>query len=1075
MATITVEGLGQVEIAGDTPNSQEIEAIRQALETSGLSEENILSIEDYKKQNPETANIPDIKLAENIFKEQYRGKMDETKYFESAFPNIAAKRATENIISPDDEFNANLEFEQTKEKFKPTTPEIARETGVSVNDPASSDARFGGSLGYNPEQKKLAIQKTLSTAFDQDIDVRVGPNTGELEYYNPKTKQYALVDKPGLDVGDLADIGGDLMVIGPDIFATIGIGLLTGGTGGITAGAAAAMAGEYGRLKLGQKKYGINKDMTDEQLWNSMKSTGKTSLAFGVLGLGAAKTIKGINNIVSGRNFSDDAVEALRGAGVKETDEIAKTINDSLDAAKMKSKLKFTLAQATDDPDLLASQAAFETTKRFGFVDEFRTFNRENADALNDYFSVLKSGFGTMKNVTPSSNASKLTLNSIKEKATLEIQGAPKIAKELRKPITTFDAGVLIQKVIKEQQDPIIQNIIKKQQQSEKLLTKSVFNLPDGNVKITGEETRSIINSLGKAYKIEVDKAAKSLDKAAKGQAIDTDIIADTIAKLSKKEKLTLVNAAKSEGIFKKEIFDVIANPDARIPLSNARETVKSLTELIFTKGLTGSVTGEANKATGGISIGKVMSLKSAFMKQINKNAGRGYVNELENFNDLVIKNKQLLNNETISSLTSIENGILKIANEDIFASTFKRGVGSGKAAKEVYDVIGQSPEALRAYKNSIYEFYKTKVLTDGVPNLTKHKAFIEVYEAPLNQFFNAAEISKISRIGGLQKIIEKNAKIAKETEKKLFKSFEGRLESGSPQDVFKKIYASDNVGEIRVLKNILKTDSEAFSAFQRNVLTDLNEKSLVGSTVLGRRILDAESFNKYLNGKGGEKGHRNVLTEIFGSEYVKNLDVLNNALKVLSRKSPSTAAEGFFANVFTDIMRTHLGQFSKPGRILTATRRLATGASNRMIKNALLNPNSLKLLIELKKLKPGSKRTAIILHKLGGHVFIPNEGEEIVPILDKSEPTTKTPDINDYYFGDVIGPKDDVEELIRGDQSFLQNTQPTNQTVASAAPISSPPINQGIMNAAPSNMTSGTNYNNLSSLEKDKLLRGIS
>ena len=46
MAIITVEGLGKVEIAGDTPNSQEIENIRQALEISRLSIENILTIKD---------------------------------------------------------------------------------------------------------------------------------------------------------------------------------------------------------------------------------------------------------------------------------------------------------------------------------------------------------------------------------------------------------------------------------------------------------------------------------------------------------------------------------------------------------------------------------------------------------------------------------------------------------------------------------------------------------------------------------------------------------------------------------------------------------------------------------------------------------------------------------------------------------------------------------------------------------------------------------------------------------------------------------------------------------------------
>ena len=105
----------------------------------------------------------------------------------------------------------------------------------------------------------------------------------------------------------------------------------------------------------------------------------------------------------------------------------------------------------------------------------------------------------------------------------------------------------------------------------------------------------------------------------------------------------------------------------------------------------------------------------------------------------MVIRNKQLLNNETISKLTSIENGILKVADEDVFLSTFKKGTGSGKAAKEVYDVISKSPDALAAYKKSIYELYKTKVLTNGIPNLTKHNEFIDNYKAPLKQFFNAA------------------------------------------------------------------------------------------------------------------------------------------------------------------------------------------------------------------------------------------------------------------------------------------------------------------------------------------------
>ena len=971
------------------------------------------SISDYKKQHPEYANIPDLELAEILYEKAYKGKIDETEFYKIAFPEIAAERAEDAPDITELQIGYGMQIDPSSIDFRPTVSELAKKSGVSINDPASSDARFGGSLGYNQEQKILAIKQTLSDSFKEDIDVRVGPSTGELEYYNPKIGKYALVDKPGMDIGDFADLGGDAMVIIPDIAATIGVGFLTGGAGGITAGAAAAMAGEYARLKLGQKLYGINKDMTDEQLWKSMKTTGAISFGAGVLGLGAIKTIKSVNNLIKGRVVPDDVIGTLDDAMVKETDLVAKTINDTLDTAKINSKLKYTLAEALDDPDLLATQHAFENVKRLGYVKEFREFGRAQADALNNYFKILKSGFGTMKNVTPGKNVPNLTFDFYKKQVALDIEikkaraNIKKIKdavhlkgqqdemtvllgkwtrkyrellaqKEALKvaPITTFDAGVMIQDVIKKSQSPTIKNIIKKQQQSEKLLTKSVFNLPDGSVKITGVETRSIINELGKAYKVAVKEAGDSLDAAAGVKVINTDIIARTINKLSEKEKANLINIAKVEGIFKKEVFDNIANVNGTISLTSARETISTLSKLIREKEL-GSVTGEA------IDVGRLKFLKAAFKEQVNKNAGKHYVNELEHFNDLVIRNKQLLNNETISKLTSIENGILKVADEDVFLSTFKTGSGSGKVAKEVYDVISKSPDALTAYKNSIYELYKTKVLTNGVPNLIKHKSFIEKYKAPLKQFFSDAEFTKISRIGGLQKIIEKNAKLTKQTQDQLFKSFEGRLESGSPQEIFKKIYAPDRIGEIRELKKILIKHPEIWKAFQRNVLTDLNERVMTSSPRLGIKIINPKAFNNYLNGAGGEKGHRVALEQIFGKEYVKNLDILNRALQITGRKAPSRAAEGVVGNFFTDIVRARVGQFTTLGRTFTAARRIFSSTSNRVIKNALLNPQSLRELVELKNLKPSSKRAAIILSKLGGNIFLSPEGEAIEPISD--------------------------------------------------------------------------------------------
>ena len=1048
MAIITVEGLGQVEIAGDTPTPQETDAIRKALDslgTSSLSEESILSIEEYKEQNPESANIPDMELADALYK-KHKGKINETDFYKKMFPKIAAERAEE--VADEDIADTSLESIDMSPAFRPTVEELAGKSGVSLNDPASGKARALASLGYNQEQRILAIKQTLSTAYGQNIDVRVGPSTGELEYYNPEKKQYALVDQPRMEWEDFADLSGDAMVIIPDIAATIGVGILTGGAGGITAGAAAAMAGEYARLKLGQK-YGINKDMTDEQLWKSIKTTGAISFGAGVFGLGAIKTIKGINNMIKGRVVPDDVLSSLDDVMVKESDAVAKTINDALDTAKINSKLKYTLAEALDDPDLLATQAAFENVKRLGYVNEFRTFGRKQADALNNYFKILKSGFDTvpMKNVTPIGPEGPVVKTIGERISGVSTDASAKIP-------STYDAGVLIQKVIKEDQNPIIKNIIKKQQQSEELLTKSVFNLPDGSVKTTGVETRSIINDLGKKYKIAVKEAGDSLDEAAGVKVINTDVIAKTIKTLSEKEKMNLINIAKVEGIFKKKVFDNIINPEGKISLASARETISTLSKLIRDKEI-GSVTGEA------IDVGRLKFLKSAFIEQVKKNAGKHYVDELENFNNLVIKNKQLLNNETISKLTSIENGILKVADEDVFLSTFKKGIGSGKTAKEVYDVIRQSPDALNAYKNSIYELYKTKVLTNGVPNLTKHNAFIKSYEAPLKQFFNATEFSKISRIGGLQKIIENNAKIATQTQDKLFKSFAGRLENGSPQDIFKKIYAPNRIGEIIELKKILIKNPEIYKAFQRNVLSDLNE-SVMTSTAnrLGIKTIDAKSFDVYLNGKGGEKGYRAALEQIFGKEYVKNLDILNSALQISARKPPSRAAEGVVGNFFTDIVRARVGQFTTAGRMFTAARRIFSSTSNRVIKNALLNPQSLKELIELKNLKPSSKRAAIILHKLGGDIFLSPEGDAKEPTDDKTSSNTSNID-------EIIQTMGNIET------ASLPEEMETGDVAQNVAPLpESPNVNPAAFSVASIDQTGLTPSENAFLDEQEKVMK---
>jgi hypothetical protein len=906
------------------------------------------TIAEIKKEYPVYQNIPDVELADKIYDKYYKGKLDPESYYQQVFPDIQKKPSLEKFTQ-DPSFQETLEYlpagkELTvgmvgtglEESFKPTTEEIAMSAGVSVNDPATSKARFGASLGYDQNQKQLALKNTLSELYEQDIDVRRGSRTGELEYYNPDIQSYSLVDEPGMDLGDFADMGGDAMVIIPDILATIGVGVMTSGTAAVPSGAAAAFGGEFGRLKLGQTLYGINKDLTNDQIIKKAAAKAGISLAAGYAGLGIAKFIKGTDNLLKGRlDMTDDLAKILDDKSKVNADLIAKQINEKLDQAKMGSKLKYTLAEALNDADMLATQSQFENVRRLGYMDRFRTAGIKQAEALNDYFKILKSGFNT---------------------------GAG------GKPINQFEAGELIQKVIRRRNEPAMQNLINKQSQAEELVTKATGRLPDGSLRTTGVEFRSVVDDLAKTYKRNVDVAAKKLDEAAGVPFIKTDIIAEAIAKLSAKEKASFLNAAKLENLFKPGVFEQLSKGKSVSLIGDVRETASGLSKMIRDKEI-GSVTGET------VDVGKLKFLNKAFKEQINRDVGSEYLAELEKFSNLVISGKQLLNNETIAKLTSISpQKQLMVANEDVFATTFKKGIGSGQKAQAVFDVIKETPDAMKAYKDSIYEFYKSKVFKDGIPNLIKHKQFMKDYEPALKVFFSEIDFTKLNRIGGLKKQLDDITKLRKETSDKLLKSFEGKLENLSPDELIRKIYRPNSLKDIRELKNILKNDPDVWKSFQRNVLTDLNERVKTGSTRLGIKIVNPQAFDTYINGVGGEvgkRGYRLALGEVFNKEFMDNLELLNKGLQVSGRRPPNAASEGMVGSAFSDIIRARLGQFTLMGRLFTAARRIYKRGSEMVIANALLNPASLKDLAALRVLKPTSERAAEILGKLGGYIFV--------------------------------------------------------------------------------------------------------
>ncbi len=925
------------------------------------------SIKQLKEKIPEYRNIPDLQLADSLYKKFYAGKVSENSFLKTAFPEIAETRPQ---ITP--EFEQNLKPSQTiglafspefqRGAFRPTTKEVAELSGIDVDNPATQEARFAASLGINQEQKQIAIKDLLSKSYGQNIDVRVGPNTGELEYLNPETNTYSLVNKPGVDFGDIAGNAGDAMVIIPEIAATVGVGLATGGVGGISAGAATAFAADYARLKLGQKLYGINNDLGDNALAKRALQTGGFSLAGGALGLFGARGIKGINNIVNGRIVREDFLDAYADKTI--ADNVVTTINQQLDDANIKSQLKFTLGQATNDIDLLAAQQAFERTQRLGYVGQFREFGIDQATALNDYFKLLRSGFD--KNALSTGSA-----------------------------VSPFDAGSYVQNVINKRNDPVIRSLVDRQQQSETLLEKALVSLPDGNVRETGMVVRDIISDVTEQFKKDAGVAKSKLNEAAQLETTGYDIIQESIQSLSNKQRNNLLKLKTFETNIKDDFLnlgkvqplktvDTGLLDEAGKPITKAVQQTIAKDQKIPVETLTNTLS-ELNRqvryaqtglSTETVDVGALKQLIGSINKQLRQDTSEAYVAELDRFNQFYKTNKAKLDSTILADLVSIDkSGRLKVADEDVFGLTFKKGKDTFRNAAELYEVIKTSPDAMLAYKNQIFDFYKSKVVKDGVVNVKAHNAFMKDYDSPLQLFFNKTDLQKIKTIGGLQRYIDKTIKTRTKLENDIRKSFEGKISNIAPQDLVKKVFNSNNINDIRKLKSLLQKDPEVLQAFKSAVLSDMNERVTIvpSASRLGVKQIDPAKFTTYLNGKGDELGYNKALLELFGPKFTNNLQTLNRALQIGARQEPALQ-EGILANAFTDIIRARVGQFTPLGRTLTASRRIYKRASERVLANAILSPESLEDMIRLRRINPRTEQAAYILGSLGGLIFAPNE-----------------------------------------------------------------------------------------------------
>ena len=268
---------------------------------------------------------------------------------------------------------------------RPTRNELAAQGGVDIESGAPTMARLGASTSAgrglftnDPTIRERNVAKLLAESFGQDVPVRTGPVSEALEFQNPETGQWTLVDEQGISGRDFADLAGDAAVLGGEAVGGIAGGMAgsvigPAGTvaGGISGAGLGAAAGEAARQYVG-RAFGLNEGVSTGDTVAEAVEVGAITSLLGPLLTGAGRMARSMKT-----RFTGETPER----------EIATLLQDEDTVAELRKGLQETvetnvrLAEQQGDREALATLAPLRDKLAASGYD-LRALSKAEADAL---------------------------------------------------------------------------------------------------------------------------------------------------------------------------------------------------------------------------------------------------------------------------------------------------------------------------------------------------------------------------------------------------------------------------------------------------------------------------------------------------------------------------------------------------------------------------------------------------------------------------------------------------------------------------------------------------------------------
>lgn len=758
--------------------------------------------------------------------------------------------------------------------------ETAKQLGIGPG-PAPFEARFKSGLWPEKKQQVESMLTNLQEQFGPDVRLRWVPELQRLAYQDPKTG-WQLVDTPGLDWGDFADVAGDL------IAPAAAIGALTiPGIRNVMAGAASRTSGgmrgflknarETGAAALASGAGGAARaggaaaldPQVEEPPWMATKTAAEEALmsmlADAGIRVGAAGA-KGAYNLYRGNTLPGHYVDAglqipeLRSPYIDE-------VNSRLERSGSSARLQPTAGEILNDPTLLNFQqqgAEAASLRRQGAIQARKA---EQADAYDAFVDEMGRPIRAPGATGPTEREAGLA-----------------VASEMERRAAGKEAAVQA-RVDKAQ--GAVDDTLKPLQTQAQATPEPVYFGPRLR-QIADREQEDFRDWAGKAY----GNIRQQADQ------LGIEIVPERLS--------TMANDAVS--LFSKDIGNLRAE-DARLAQSILQD-IETMIPGVEGKTLVAQPYEQISRLVsnlrelrrraddgllGGVDRKFINDLTQAAIA--DRNASIEKFGSPEMVKDLLAteaeyrQRKMALNDTVVGDIIRKKNGLFEIPNEKVFDRVFYK---DGVTDAQIFGDVLRDPRYVGqrdAFKGSIARRYLGDVAPNGIVDPKAHEAWMRDYGSVLKEYLDPQELELFGQVGGAARYLL-DLKGRQETFLRVLNdTFAGRARKGAPGDGIRTIDPESIVdhiwkrqGNIEAAAKVLQDSPEVWRGVQQVVLRRVEDAITDYSPLLGREVVSFDKLRKFMDRDDGNNLLK--LKQFFGDQYVQDLNTLLGAAEVTNRSA---------------------------------------------------------------------------------------------------------------------------------------------------------------------------------------------